>query len=110
MSETTINLENITFDEHGKVKISSVELSNKLSELFDLGDSISSSCNNGCGNTSNTGCGNNGSCAESSTIFKSSEVNIDEGLVTVDKYDFNKIILKAKLNGDSELNLKVSSF
>lgn len=110
MDETSIDLSQINFDEQGRVLISSLELSTKLNELFQISENVSSSCNNGCGNTANSGCGNNGSCAESSAIFNRNDVEFIGDQVILNKYEFNKNILKSKLLGDSELNLKISTF
>jgi hypothetical protein len=100
MPDLQLSLDNVTFDDLGRVKINQPDVVNEITTLVGDASNVGCSSNNGCGNSSNAGCGNtaNVNCGESASLFKADDVTVLPSELLIDNYDFNKNILKAKLN------------
>jgi hypothetical protein len=110
MPELQLNLTNVSFDELGRVKITEPSLVTEISNILMDASTVACSSNTGCGNSANTGCGNsaNNNCGESATLFRRDDVTILPDELLIHNYDFNKAILKAKLNQNVIMDLALN--
>jgi len=115
MSDFELALNDVEFDELGRVRITDPLIKTKLEELFAANSSVeaasNSGCNSGCGNTGNAPtCGTaNAGCSEA---FELADLDWEPDLgggpgVLVNHPDFAKAILDAKIARDDKITLSL---
>ncbi|WP_299714206.1 hypothetical protein [uncultured Tenacibaculum sp.] len=107
--QITLQENEVTFDNLGRVIITNNNLRNQITNLIDQSElAACNTCTNTCGNTVNA-CGNtaNGSC--SSSFFNTNEIFIENDQIIFKNPEFNSSILNKKLKNEV-INIEFKGF